>query len=214
MMVSAAAAAASLAAAAPAGAAQVLNVDWNSGCGKTTCFDDNGAYRQSWSSHEFSGPVTIGQILMQRGVLGALDGKTFTISFSLNGVDLGTWGHYNMGGIGGDELNFWGQDFTWNPEDGDLVLTLLIDPPPKPGGGGFSRSELTEDDGGDQGGGGDGGGGGAGGSAGSIVDQIPPDNSQNDVLPSAVPEPAAWALMIGGFGLAGATLRRRRALAA
>ncbi|MCW5760422.1 MAG: choice-of-anchor A family protein [Phenylobacterium sp.] len=30
----------------------------------------------------------------------------------------------------------------------------------------------------------------------------------------AVPEPATWALMIGGFGLAGAALRRRRALAA
>jgi hypothetical protein len=28
--------------------------------------------------------------------------------------------------------------------------------------------------------------------------------------PSAVPEPASWALMVGGFGLAGATLRRRR----
>ena len=31
---------------------------------------------------------------------------------------------------------------------------------------------------------------------------------------SATPEPAAWALMILGFGLAGATLRRGRALAA
>jgi hypothetical protein len=29
-----------------------------------------------------------------------------------------------------------------------------------------------------------------------------------------VPEPATWALMIGGFGLAGATLRRRRVLTA
>lgn len=28
-----------------------------------------------------------------------------------------------------------------------------------------------------------------------------------------VPEPATWALMIGGFGMAGATLRRRRAMA-
>ncbi|PZQ55625.1 MAG: hypothetical protein DI570_22025 [Phenylobacterium zucineum] len=31
--------------------------------------------------------------------------------------------------------------------------------------------------------------------------------------PSAAPEPATWALMIGGFGMAGATLRRRRSLA-
>lgn len=30
---------------------------------------------------------------------------------------------------------------------------------------------------------------------------------------TAVPEPTSWALMIGGFGLAGAALRRRRAVA-
>ncbi|MEW5687053.1 MAG: PEPxxWA-CTERM sorting domain-containing protein [Pseudomonadota bacterium] len=30
------------------------------------------------------------------------------------------------------------------------------------------------------------------------------------VINTAVPEPATWALVIGGFGLAGATLRRRR----
>jgi hypothetical protein len=33
-------------------------------------------------------------------------------------------------------------------------------------------------------------------------------------VPDAVPEPAAWALMISGFGLAGAALRRRRAAVA
>ena len=32
--------------------------------------------------------------------------------------------------------------------------------------------------------------------------------------PGPVPEPATWALMIGGFGMAGAMLRRRRAVAA
>ena len=31
---------------------------------------------------------------------------------------------------------------------------------------------------------------------------------------SAVPEPAAWAMMIGGFGLAGAAIRRRKPVAA
>jgi hypothetical protein len=31
---------------------------------------------------------------------------------------------------------------------------------------------------------------------------------------TAVPEPASWALMIGGFGMAGAALRRRRAIVA
>ncbi|MBS0361220.1 MAG: PEPxxWA-CTERM sorting domain-containing protein [Proteobacteria bacterium] len=39
-------------------------------------------------------------------------------------------------------------------------------------------------------------------------------NPPGDFAPPGVPEPASWALMIAGFGLAGATLRRRRMLAA
>lgn len=35
-----------------------------------------------------------------------------------------------------------------------------------------------------------------------------------NVVAGAVPEPASWALMIGGFGMAGAMLRRRGAIAA
>ena len=35
-----------------------------------------------------------------------------------------------------------------------------------------------------------------------------------DPVVTAVPEPATWALMIGGFGLAGGALRRRRTVAA
>lgn len=36
----------------------------------------------------------------------------------------------------------------------------------------------------------------------------------NVTIGGAVPEPATWALMIGGFGLAGSALRRRRAVTA
>ncbi|WP_235889096.1 PEPxxWA-CTERM sorting domain-containing protein [Glacieibacterium frigidum] len=39
-------------------------------------------------------------------------------------------------------------------------------------------------------------------------------NRLGTVTLAAVPEPATWGLMIGGFGLVGATLRRRRSIAA
>lgn len=178
-------------------AATVLNAGWTTDCGKSTCFDENGQYKQTYSAGAFSGPVSISQLLMDRGVLGTLDGKTFRLSFQLNGEEVGTWGQYNMGGIGGDQLWFGGEQFTWNPEDGDLVLVLQITPPPKPGaGGGFGAFALAEDldgesspfDGGEEGGGGQPGG-------------------REPV--AAVPEPSAWAMMILGFGLAGALIRRR-----
>ncbi|TRW15348.1 PEP-CTERM sorting domain-containing protein [Glacieibacterium frigidum] len=41
-----------------------------------------------------------------------------------------------------------------------------------------------------------------------------PDGVQRGYLLSMVPEPATWALLIGGFGMVGTALRRRRALAA
>jgi hypothetical protein len=42
-------------------------------------------------------------------------------------------------------------------------------------------------------------------------DTFTADNTNSvDVTISVVPEPATWAIMIAGFGLAGATLRRRR----
>lgn len=46
------------------------------------------------------------------------------------------------------------------------------------------------------------------------VDASSPEHSETWVIRSAVsgavPEPAAWAMMIGGLGLVGATMRRRR----
>ena len=199
-----AAASAAALAASPAAAATVLDVNWSSGCGQSNCFNDNGVFTQTWSAAGASGPMTIGQFLMDRGILGDLDGETFSISFSVGGQELGSWGSYVMAGIGGEELNFDGLDFVWNPEDGDLVLTLTLKPPPNMGaggGGGFFSSSPSED-------GEDGGGlGPLGGpdQGGGLEPQGGPDQG-----PAAVPEPATWALMIAGFGLAGASLRQRR----
>ena len=195
-------------AAMPAAAASVLNVNWTSDCGKATCFNDAGVFTQTWSSAGAHGPVTVGQFLMDRGILGVLDDKTFRISFSVGGHEVGTWGSYNMGGINGDELNFDGLDFVWNPEDGDLVLTLAIVPPPTAGVGGGGFSSLSVD--------GDGPGEGPlqpqGGPVGGPSD-VGVDSTDRGPV-GGIPEPSAWALMIGGFGLAGATLRHRRRLAA
>lgn len=188
------AASAALLIAAAAGSAQAataLDASWTSSCGATTCFNDKGVYTQTFSASAFSGPVTVGQLLMDRGVLGDFVSETFRISFELNGEELGTWGKFNMAGIAGDELSFEGLNFTWNPEDGDLVLVLAIVWPEKggAGGGGFLRAPLEE--------------------------PLPNEGDEDPAgtvpqAPAPVPEPSAWALMITGFGLAGAVARRRR----
>jgi len=181
-------------AASRASAATVLDVNWNEGCGKTTCFNDTGVFTQTWSAKDASGPLSISQILLDRGILGSLDGATFRVSFTLGGEEVGSWGSFTMAGIAGDELSFTGEGFTWNPEDGDLMLVLEIVKPKTGAGGGFFLSNLAEPGppGPDQG-----------------DDGFEMDGISGEAA-SPAPEPAAWALMIAGFGLTGATLRQRR----
>lgn len=189
--------AAAAALAGPAAAVTTLDVSWNEGCGKSTCFNEAGVFTKTWTAADASGPMTIGQLLLDRGVLGDLDAKTFRLSFTLNGEELGTWGSFTMGGIAGDELLFNGKAFTWNPEDGDLVLVLALTPPPKAGAGGgffsaanFDAGPETDDEPGQ-----------------NII--APPGPPPEQAITAPVPEPSAWALMISGFGLAGAALRRK-----
>lgn len=54
-----------------------------------------------------------------------------------------------------------------------------------------------------------------GGLAHSVVIRSNPDEGFgiDDITFGAVPEPASWAMMVGGFGMMGAALRRRRAVA-
>lgn len=194
--------------AAPASAATVFSAGWDAaGCTKASCFNDKGVYTHAWSAAGVTGPVSVGQLLLDRGVLGALDSHIFRLSFQVGGQEVGAWGNYMMSGIGGDVLSFSGESFVWNPQDGDLVLVLQLDPRGRGGSGGVF-SALASNLSGGGGGGGD-----------TIVPQNLPDIQDgptggeptlDERLPSAAPEPASWALMISGFGLAGAGLRRRR----
>jgi len=195
--------AAALLTAAPAHAASTLDVSWNTGCSKNTCFNDQGVFTQSWSSKDVGGPISIGQLLIDRGVLGSLDGEMFRLSFQIDGKEIGSWGSFVMGGIAGDELQFDGEAFTWNPEDGELTLVLEIFKPKEGAGGGFSSfargapSSPDEDGPGDQ-------------------PEFPTYEGAGfeGFAGGAVPEPGAWALMIAGFGMAGAMLRRNTRIVA
>ena len=95
-------AAAAMLSTSPAAAATILTVGVNEGCAKTTCFSDQGRFTQTWSATNASAPMTVGKLLLDRGVLGSLDSSTFRLSFTLNGKEIGTWGSYMMAGIMGD----------------------------------------------------------------------------------------------------------------
>ncbi len=82
-------------------------------------------------------------------------------------------------------------------------------------GGGVSGPVFVSGGGGGSGSGGTGGGGGSGATPGDGTTIItPPDRTAP--ITSAVPEPMTWIMMVGGFAIAGSTLRwqRRRSSAA
>lgn len=225
-------AALTLAAGGGASAATVLSAGWNSSCGASTCFDSQGTYSVTFSPSTFSGPVDISKLLLSRSVLGSLDSHFISVSFMLNGHQIGSWGNWNMSSVAGDEFSLTGSDLIWNPADGDLVLVLdLVAPNGEklrpdghggwylPSGGGSAAAPVLPDDG--QGGDPGFGDGFGDGSVTTFIPFPPPGDEPNGDGPPAsgargtdpVPEPGVWALMLGGFGLAGLALRRRKTAA-
>lgn len=217
----------SLLAGGSAAAATTLSAGWNSSCGSRTCFNDHGAYSVTFSSSSFSGPIDVSRLFLDRGILGTMGSQFFNVSFTLNGESLGSWGTWNMGGVAGDDLWFTGQQLTWNPADGDLVLVLQLVAPngerfsAAGAGGWYAANRAPPEDRRDDPGGpfesdeifmsGD-----DPYSPPGEPDAPPPPSfrepgpSAQPVVAGPVPEPSTWLLMIGGFGLAGAALRRRR----
>lgn len=211
-----------LAAPTAAGAAVIFSSSENLGCGKSGCLSQGGRFEQTFSGGDFRGLVSISALQLDRNILGDLAGQTFRLSFSLSdGTALGSWGTWTMAGIGGEVWNIDGADFDWNADAGDLVMTIeLVRRDSGAGGGGFgfggggARAPLESGAGGP----------GAGvPGAGSGTNHSPPPfnlpanhpigGAEIVANPVAVPEPDSWALMILGFGGAGALLRMRRARA-
>ena len=194
---------AALAAPSAAGAAVILSAPDNGGCGKAGCLT-SGRYEQTFSALSFAGPVTIAGLRLDRGILGELAGRTFKLSFALaDGTAVGSWGSWTMGGLGGDSWTIDGSDFDWDLALGDLVLRLELVRFDGGGvGGGFGGGfRAAPNEGGPNGGPNGGGGGDA---------PFFPNSPVVDAI--SAPEPSTWAMMIIGFGGAGALLRRRNQL--
>ena len=174
----------------------------------SNCFDPSQSYEQVIDASTFSGPVNIGSFSFNRSLLG--DGhqtSVFHVTFwTADGRQVGDFGHYMVGSLGRQVLHLQGQAFAYDASQGNLVMKIQRD------GGGWGA--IT----------------GAAGSSGGAADPAASDDNVQSVwnapkvtfmpkgvtfpaeplLIVAAPEPAAWAMMLIGFGGAGALLRRRR----
>jgi hypothetical protein len=179
-------------------------------------------YQQAYDASLFSGAIDIVGLTFHNSEIEPYDltsiaPATYTIRLSSGGGSVGALSTTFDNNLGADVATFFagalsgptgaqftisGSLFHYDPAAGDLVVDVT-----KSGGGsdfsafldyrddftGFQRVFSYEDT--------------VVGSADSNWGLVTTFNT------AAIPEPATWALMIGGFGMAGVALRRRRALA-
>jgi hypothetical protein len=193
-------------------AAAWLTVGPNDLCGSDGCFGNSKTFTQTFSAAGRSGVVDVGSLAIFRDVMGGMS-NAVKVSFQLaDGTEV-SWGKFTLAALGGKVVTVGGREIAWDTALGDLTVKLDLVVPDKGGvggGGGFGGGGSSVDYYG--GGGGLGGGVAAGG--GVPFDIAPGGPLVRPALPPqsliAVPEPGAWALMILGFGAAGAMLRRGR----
>lgn len=216
-----------------AGAAQATDVtvgvyDGFNNCLPYACGGGSDVSQQIYAASQFTaGPMEIGAISFYRDDAatfgkGTVDDMTFSLAFYTTtkavaatnsggpdatnlpgnlGTLLSNFGTFTVSGVLPSVLTFTGSAFTYDPTQGNLILQIT----PISSSDGFNGAFFQAD------------------SRGVVTRRvIGPSRFGNGPIAlvttfsspapvvAPVPEPATWALMLGGFGLAGAAIRRRK----
>jgi hypothetical protein len=187
-------------------------------CGPT---DSVTRYQQGFRSGVFSGPLTFNQLIytVWSGFNPGTDFDTGTYSvdfyYSANpfnslstsltsnlGASIGSFGNFSLGGPAGSSLVLDGSTLTYDPTFGDLLVDVNVTGGTSVNGAYnvFFNADYTGSD-----------------TTRAWSSTVFGDTSTTGALvttfnltASGVPEPASWALMLLGFGIAGAAMRRQR----
>jgi hypothetical protein len=186
------------------------------GCGAS---DGATTYQEIYNASAFSGPIRINAATFTEAFTNdgnAIDSASYDVSFylsdkttatlsnSISGNEtslLADWGTFTLGGtLTGGALTLSGPSFVYDPTQGSLLMNVVIHDVTNTVG----YQTFFLDDAGT-----------------TSVARVFGDD-QNTYGPynqalvttfdtSGVPEPASWAMMVGGFGLVGGAMRRRAA---
>lgn len=195
----------------PAHAASQVSVGPSGLCGQDGCFTgDKKTFTQVLSAADHGGgTVNISSVALFRSVMGSMAGNNVKVIFELADGSEVTWGRWTVGAMAGDQfVTIGGETVNWDTALGDLKVRLELFTPAKgKGGAGWAWGPGGSDN-----------------TFGEIL--AAPDLPFGDLVNTgplvraslppqpiiAVPEPGTWTLMIMGFGLTGALVRRRRAV--